>query len=158
MTLSNDRQAEIDSLDLHQISLLEEKLQVARRRQKVGEVVIRKQVETRIVQLPIRREKLIVEKIGKNPEQIAEVIIAEEMVNGLSYDELSHKNNFALEQTKFISLDTARKLLAELAELPDSGKLKLRLDLFSDAIAADKLPSPVKQICDRHEAINQSPH
>lgn len=82
MTLSNNRLSEINSPESYQISLLEEKLQVAHRKQKVGEVVIRKQVETRMINIPIRREKLIVERIGENPEQLTEVVVAEETVNG----------------------------------------------------------------------------
>jgi stress response protein YsnF len=55
MTLSNDKRSEINSAELYQISLLEEKLQVSRRKEKVGEVVIRKQFETRMISIPLRR-------------------------------------------------------------------------------------------------------
>lgn len=148
MALSNDR-VSADSLDVQQISLLEEKLQVARRREKVGEVIIRKQVETRMVHLPIRREKLIVEKTGKNAERLAEVIISEEKVNGFSYDELNRSNNFNLEQSQFVSPVVARELLSELAQLPASAKLKVRLEILREDSEDQNLALKVKNICDR---------
>lgn len=58
--------------------LLEEKLTVKRYRRKVGEIVVRKQIETRIVQIPIRSEKLIVERVGTNPEVLSEVDLGSE--------------------------------------------------------------------------------
>ena len=149
MTLSNERLEE-NSSDLHKISLLEEKLQVARRREKVGEVIIRKQVETRMVHLPIRREKLIVEKVGQNAEKLAEVVIAEETVNGFSYDELSQNNSFALEQSRFVSLATAKELLRELAESPASAKLKVRVEIVTDNSADKDLADKVTDICSRY--------
>lgn len=153
MTLSNDR-VEENSPDLHQISLLEEKLQVARHREKVGEVIIRKQVETRMVHLPIRREKLIVEKVGRNPEKLAEVVVTEETINGFSYDELSQNNNFALEQSRFVSLSTARELLTDLAALPASAKLKVRLEIATDSSEDENLSAKVIDICDRDKSEN----
>lgn len=53
------------------IRLLEERLVVNRRKWKVGEVVARKEVENQIVQVPIRREKLIIEQVSPEPKQIA---------------------------------------------------------------------------------------
>ncbi|HEY9627480.1 MAG TPA: DUF2382 domain-containing protein [Coleofasciculaceae cyanobacterium] len=53
------------------IQLLEERLVVNRIRRKVGEVVVRKEIETRIIEVPIRREKLIVEQVSPNQQQLA---------------------------------------------------------------------------------------
>jgi len=150
MTLSNDRQAETGSLEIHQISLLEEKLQVARRKEKIGEVVIRKQVETRMVHLPIRREKLIVEKVGKNPERLAEIVLTEETVNGIKYDELDRNNNIDINQSKFVSLSTARELLSTLAQSPTSAQTKVRLEIITNGSEDELLLSQVKDICDRY--------
>jgi stress response protein YsnF len=48
------------------IPLLEERLMVNLTRRKTGEVVVRKEIETHILQMqvPIRREKLIVEQVS----------------------------------------------------------------------------------------------
>ena len=150
MTLSNDREIEADSLEAQKIFLLEEKLQVARRKKKVGEVIVRKQVETRMVRLPIRREKLIVEKLGENPEKLAEVVINEETFNGLKYDELNNSQDLDLNQSKFISLATAKELLATLTQLSPNAQIKVRLDIATNGSEDKSLGLKIKDICDRY--------
>lgn len=66
------------------IPLLEERLNVIRRRQKIGEIVIRREVETRIVEVPIRREKLIVEQVSPVFRQIALVDLGDQEEISLS--------------------------------------------------------------------------
>jgi uncharacterized protein (TIGR02271 family) len=149
MTLSNDKRAEINSAEFYQISLLEEKLQVARRKEKVGEVVIRKQVETRMVNIPLRREKLIVERIGDNPEQLTEVIIAEETVNGLKFNELNNSNDLCVNKTHFLSLSTARDLLTAISQLSSASNSKIRLEIVTNS-SENKTLSELKNVCDRY--------
>jgi hypothetical protein len=149
MTYSNDQQAEINPTGSYQISLLEEKLLVARLKQKAGEVVIRKQVETRMVNIPLRREKIIVEKIGKNPEQLTEVIVAEETVNGFKFSELDNKNAFIFNQTHFLSLSTAQELLTAISHLTSATNSKIRLEIVTKCDKNETL-SELKDICDRH--------
>jgi len=60
------------------IPLREERVVVDRAKQKVGEVVVRKEIETEIVQVPVQREKLIVEQVGAEPKQLAEIDLTEE--------------------------------------------------------------------------------
>ncbi|PSN15562.1 hypothetical protein C7293_06835 [filamentous cyanobacterium CCT1] len=69
------------------IQLVEERLVVNRRRVKVGEVSVRRVVETEVIEVPIRREKLVVEKIGEG-EPIVEVKLGEPRLlgNALSFD------------------------------------------------------------------------
>jgi stress response protein YsnF len=55
------------------IPLHEERLIVDQKKQKVGEVVVRKEIETEIIQVPVQREKLIVEQVGEEPQQLAEI-------------------------------------------------------------------------------------
>lgn len=55
------------------IRLLEERLVVDVHKRKIGEVVVRKEVETRIVRVPVRREILIVEQISPEFKQLAVV-------------------------------------------------------------------------------------
>jgi hypothetical protein len=150
MTLSNDKRAEINSAEFYQISLLEEKLQVVRRKEKVGEVVIRKQVETRMVSIPLRREKLIVERVGENPEQLTEVIIAEETVNGFKSNELDNSNGLSFNKTHFLSLSTAQDLLTAISQLSSASNSKIRLEIVTNC-SENKTLSELKNICDRYQ-------
>jgi hypothetical protein len=150
MTLSNDKRAEINSAEFYQISLLEEKLQVARRKEKVGEVVIRKQVETRMVNIPLRREKLIVERVGENPEHLTEVIVAEETVNGFKYNELDNSNGLCFNKTHFLSLSTAQDLLTAISQLSSASNSKIRLEIVTNS-SEKKTLSELKKICDRYQ-------
>jgi Domain of unknown function (DUF2382) len=57
------------------ISLLEERLMVDITQRQIGEIVVRKEIETHIVkvEIPIRREKLIVEQVSPEYKRLAEV-------------------------------------------------------------------------------------
>lgn len=59
------------------IQLLEERLVVDLHKRKVGEVIVRKEIETRLVQVPIRREILIVEQVNPELKQLAVVDLGE---------------------------------------------------------------------------------
>lgn len=56
-------------------SLLEERLIVNLSRRKIGEIVIRKEIETQILQVevPIQREKLIVEQVSPEYQLLAQI-------------------------------------------------------------------------------------
>jgi uncharacterized protein (TIGR02271 family) len=56
-------------------SLLEERLMVDLNRRKIGEIVIRKEIVTQLVrvQVPVRREKLIIEQVSPEYELLAEI-------------------------------------------------------------------------------------
>jgi len=71
--LSSD--SEILSEEL--IRLLGERVVVDRNKRKVGEVIVRKVIETRMVQVqvPVRHEKLIVE-VSPERKQLAEIDLA----------------------------------------------------------------------------------
>jgi hypothetical protein len=56
-----------------EIRLLEERLVVDRHKRKVGEVIVRKEIETRYIQVPIQREVLIVEQVDPEFKQLAVV-------------------------------------------------------------------------------------
>lgn len=98
------------------IPLLEEQLNVYRRRQKVGEVVIRREVETRIIEVPVRREKLIVEQVNPEFRRIASIDLAggEEEIASLKGTERS-----STEQTlkaSYTSIEDASRALTTIAE------------------------------------------
>ncbi|MGK7937966.1 MAG: YsnF/AvaK domain-containing protein [Xenococcaceae cyanobacterium] len=118
--------------EVDQIPLLEEQLEVTKHRQKVGEVIVRKQVETRIVQVPLRREKLIVERIGKDPEKLTEVVIGEGKIGGFKYEELNDNNSLHITKSSFFDLSTAQELLEALAHLSSAANTKVRLEIVTN--------------------------
>jgi Domain of unknown function (DUF2382) len=63
------------------IKLLEERLVVDRNKRKVGEIIVRKQIETRMVTIPVRRERLIVEQLSPEPKELANIDLGEEQIN-----------------------------------------------------------------------------
>ena len=134
-------------LDEHQISLLEEKLVVKRQKYKVGEVIVRKVVETRMIHLPIRREKLVIEKAGTANEYLTEVDLGEGQVNGVKFSELGNANDIHLSQSNFISIESAQQLLAAVNEGFDRPNVKVRLEIVSDSSDSQ---TAYQQICDRH--------
>ncbi len=123
----------------YQISLLEEKLVVKRRQLKVGEVIVRKEVETRMVHLPIRREKLIIEKVGVTNEYLTEIDLGEGEINGVKFSELSNTNDIYQVQSGFVSLEAVKQLLAKIDDFKDQPKdrsnlknVKVRLEIITD--------------------------
>lgn len=65
------------------IRLLGERLVVDRSKRKIGEVIVRKEIETRMIQVPVRREKLIVEQVNPEHKLLAEVDLGEEEISAL---------------------------------------------------------------------------
>ncbi|MBW4643448.1 MAG: YsnF/AvaK domain-containing protein [Goleter apudmare HA4340-LM2] len=79
------------------IKLLEERLVVKSNQQKLGDVIVRKVIETLIVEVPVRREKLIVEQVSPENKQLAEIDLGSEEISGI---ELMQG-----ERPEFLSLD-----------------------------------------------------
>ena len=65
--------------------LLGERVVVNRSKRKIGEVIVRKEIETRMVQIqvPVRHEKLIVEQVSPEYKQLAEIDLGQEIVTGI---------------------------------------------------------------------------
>jgi uncharacterized protein (TIGR02271 family) len=73
------------------IQLLAERLIVNCNQRKVGEVTIRKEVETRIIEVPVRREKLIVEQISPKYQKLAEISLGEDELPKFDLGEVENK-------------------------------------------------------------------
>jgi uncharacterized protein (TIGR02271 family) len=60
-------------------SLLEERLRIELTQRKIGEIVIRKEIETQLVrvQVPVRREKLIIEQVSPVYKLLAEIDLSQ---------------------------------------------------------------------------------
>ncbi len=139
---------ESSSSAISKISLLEEKLKVIRRKQKVGEIVVRKHVETKVVEIPIRREKLIVERVGKNTEQLTEIVINEEKINGLGYDALEpNENPLLAAKSKYFTVEKAQNVLEAISHLPSGKNAKIRLEIIS---SDSSIQQDFQDVCDRN--------
>ncbi|HEY9879263.1 MAG TPA: DUF2382 domain-containing protein [Leptolyngbyaceae cyanobacterium] len=116
-----------------EIQLVEERLVVNRKRNKVGEISIRKVIETEIVQVPIRREKLVIEKIGES-EPLVEVGLSETRIEGSGVADLELDNRPESENSvvsgQFLTIREAVSLLSAIARLPHHGCRKFRIALF----------------------------
>ena len=102
------------------IRLLEERLVVESSKRKVGEVIVRKVIETRMVQVPVRREKLIVEQISPEHKQLAEIDLGQEEIDGIDLTqverlEVTHFDSALTVSGEFTSPKTASLLLNAIA-------------------------------------------
>ena len=128
-------------LDEDIIRLLEERVVVERGKRKIGEVIVRKEVGTRMVQVPVRYEKLIIEEVGSEPRQLAEIDLS---LAPVSQDDLP---DTAVTATKTISSDeqsataiTEDKNTSLNGELTVSGKFSSPkiASLILNAIAMER--------------------
>lgn len=119
--------------DVHNIRLFEERLKVDRRKQKIGEVIVHKQIETRMVQVPVQREKLIIERVGEQSENLAEVVIGEGKVNGFKFSEITDTDTLHITKSNFVSVETAEKILADIHYLSTTANTKVRLEIVTNS-------------------------
>lgn len=109
-----------DVVEEEVIRLIEERLVINHQKRKVGEVIVRKEIETRMVEVPVQYEKLIVEQVSPEPKIIAEVDLGQHT----DVASASTNNDIALNQTstnntvkgEFVSPKTASLLLDAIAK------------------------------------------
>ncbi len=125
-----ERQRAVEVIDEMIIPLLEERLVVDRHKRKVGEVVVRKEIETYIVEVPVRREKLIVEQVSPEYKQLAVVDLEQSADQGAN-----HLSNH-LENTRrstvsanFTSVSDAIEFLEAIAVHPSSDTTTVQIDV-----------------------------
>jgi stress response protein YsnF len=125
------------------VRLLEERLIVNRSKRKVGEVVVRKEIETRIVEVPVQREILIVEQVGAETKRLAEIDLGQGEVTGVelaqiaSLDsrhetEVPNSHNGFTVTGEFLSPKAASNLLEAIAFQGKHGCSKVRVELVVD--------------------------
>jgi hypothetical protein len=107
------------------IQLLEERLVIRSEKRKVGEIVVRKEIETRMVEVPVRREKLIIERVEPDYERIAEIDIGQTYQNGT----ISNGNKANTVSGEFHSPSVARDLLDAIARNPDHNCADIRIEI-----------------------------
>lgn len=109
------------------IQLLEERVVVNRTRRKSGEVVVRKEIETRIIEVPVRREKLIVEQVSPEYKQLAVVDLGQ-----VQEDEVALGTVNAPPLTvegRFTSVNAAIQFLEAIAAQSDSGLQSVQISV-----------------------------
>lgn len=105
--------------------LKEEKLAIKHTRRKIGEVVVRKVIETDVVEVPIRREKLIVEQVGDETKQLAEIDLLESKIVG-------DGTVSSAATGEYNSVETAKKILEAIAQQEKPGCVRVRLEVLVD--------------------------
>lgn len=108
------------------ISLLEERLVVDRHKRKVGEVVVRKEIETYIVEVPVRREKLIVEQVSPEYKQLAVVDLGQSQDQKTNHLDSSHPSTVS---ANFTSASAAIEFLEAIAIHPSSGSTTVQVSV-----------------------------
>jgi hypothetical protein len=112
------------------VRLLEEQLSVNREKRKLGEVIIRKEIETRIVEVPVRREKLIVEQVGPDAKQLASIDLGEDSLNSIEIREAAHASVPTALSGEFTSVRAASQFLQAIADQPRPGCEKVQITLL----------------------------
>ncbi|BBD65590.1 hypothetical protein NIES4072_07350 [Nostoc commune NIES-4072] len=130
----------VESVDLDEateeqiIHLLEERLVVESSKRKIGEVIVRKEIETRMIQVPVRREKLIVEQISPEHKQLAEIDLGQEEISGIDLTEVKrlevqHFGSGLMVSGEFSSPKTASLLLNAIALEQNHGCNQVRVTI-----------------------------
>ena len=142
------------------VRLLEERLIVNRSKWKVGEVIVRKEVETQIVQVPIHREKLIVEQVSPQTRQIAEIDLAPEGVTGIELTQTPASDTVERSVSsadspntvvgEFFSPKAASHLLEAIALQKYHGCAKVRVELVVDNPELQEAYQTMFDRCSKH--------
>ncbi|MBR8837173.1 MAG: DUF2382 domain-containing protein [Stigonema ocellatum SAG 48.90 = DSM 106950] len=117
------------------IRLLGERLVVDRSKRKIGEVIVRKEIETRMIQVPVRHEKLIVEQVSPERKQLAEIDLGHgeisdiELIQGQKVDFASTDSGFSV-SGEFSSPKIASLLLNAIALERNHGCKKVRVTIL----------------------------
>ncbi|WP_373540953.1 YsnF/AvaK domain-containing protein [Chamaesiphon sp.] len=146
-------------------SLLEERLIVNLNKRKSGEIVVRKEIETQTIQveLPVRREKLIVEQVSPEYKLLAQIDLGAASLADLAIADVpsSLGNGNASTPTTLVnrrsqptvsgqigSLTAASNLLNEIADLPAADWETVRIEIvLKDAKHQDRYQALFDRYC-----------
>jgi len=133
------------------IKLLAERVVVDRKKRKIGEVIVRKEVETRMVEVPVRYEKLIVEQVNPEHKQIAEINLGQETIAERKFTswDAGEKKQSVDEFTvrgRFDSPKIASLLLNAIARERQHGCQQIHIEIVVDSPEKQKL---YQEWCDR---------
>lgn len=122
--------------------LLEERLMVDLTRRKTGEIVVRKEVDTQIlyVEVPVRREKLIVEQVSPEYKLLAQIDLGREYAgNGTPEFINNHDAILVSSESKSLPLDRAPNGRDIISSQVDSPQAAIDLLTALAQIASDDL-------------------
>ncbi|NES94143.1 MAG: DUF2382 domain-containing protein [Desertifilum sp. SIO1I2] len=122
----------VERVEGNTIQLLEEHLNVMPQRRKIGDVVVRKVIETQMLQVPVRREKLVVEQVSPESQTLAVVDLRgnpESVEMAEITDTLSSQRSVAGE---FHSAASASQFLAALARQPNASYQAIEVRILLD--------------------------
>ncbi|MBD2184385.1 DUF2382 domain-containing protein [Planktothrix sp. FACHB-1355] len=123
-----------DVVEEEVIRLLEERLVVNLNKRKVGEVVVRKEIETRMVEVPVQYEKLIVEQVSPSPKVLAEIDLGQGEIPTPEAIAAANPNSQLTVSGEFTSPKTASLLLDAIARQLNNGCKSVRIEiLLSDS-------------------------
>lgn len=135
------------------VRLLEERLVIDRSKRKVGDVIVRKEVETRMIEVPVRRERLIVEQVGSEHRQLAAIDLGQGEVIGVDWAETpgleTTSGNRRTISGSFTSLERASQILNELTKHLQGQYGTIRLEV---TLKDEKLQEAYQTWLDRHQA------
>ncbi len=97
-----------------EIKLLQERLKVEREQEKIGEVVVRKETETKVAFVPLQQEKLIVEQVDADNSQVEKIAEVDLKKSQVREQEVDLESSSTI-QAKFNSLQEAKNYLQETA-------------------------------------------
>lgn len=117
-----------NSPDRVTLQLLEERLKVRLKTQKVGEVVVRKETETRVVEVPLRREKLIVEQVSPTFRELAAIHLGDRQFPAESV-EFNANNGSQVLYLNCQTLQDANETLDHLGQIQEMQFSQITLDL-----------------------------
>jgi stress response protein YsnF len=120
----------LDGVEDEVIRLLEERLVVDVKKHKMGEVIVRKEIETRMVQVPVRREILIVEQVGSERKQLAQIDLGQpEEAPAIELPQLPKEDSQPIVTGVFNSPRTASLLLDAIAKQRNHGCKQVRVEI-----------------------------
>ncbi|MGB3405644.1 MAG: DUF2382 domain-containing protein [Microcoleaceae cyanobacterium] len=118
------------TLDEVTIRLIEERLKINHSSKKIGDVVVRKVVETKTIEVPVRQEKLIVEQVqGDKTESLAEIDLSSNVIKGASLsDNPAHGNEYTV-YGEFMTPEAASEILKAISLQRNHGCQKIKIEL-----------------------------
>lgn len=118
-----------DIVEEEVIRLLEERLVVNLSKRKVGEVVVRKEIETRMVEVPVQYEVLIVEQVSPELKRLAEIDLGQEEIPTIEATETIRREAQPTVSGEFTSVKTASLLLDAIAKQKSNGCKRVRVEI-----------------------------
>jgi hypothetical protein len=102
----------------------------------VGDVIVRKVIETKMVEVPVRRETLVVEQISPERKQLASIDLNQGAIEGLDLREPMPTANdphslHHTEQIRALPIASANQILSRLMQMPQFSHAQVKM-IFND--------------------------